>query len=38
MCIKIKLNQILKNEIEKKIKNKYITIKKLRIKIDIINK
>jgi len=38
MCIKIKLNQILKNEIGKKIKNKYITIKKLRIKIDIINK
>ena len=38
MYIKIKLNQILRDEIEKKIKNKYIAIKRLRIKIDIINK
>jgi hypothetical protein len=36
--IKIKLNQILKDEIEKKIQKKYITIKSLRIKFDIIYK
>jgi len=37
--IKIKLNQILRDEIErKKIKTKYITIKSLRIKFDIISK
>jgi hypothetical protein len=35
--IKIKLNQILKNETEKK-KTKYISIKKSMIKFDIINK
>jgi hypothetical protein len=34
--IKIKLNQILKNKIEKK--TKYISIKKSMIKFDIINK
>ena len=37
--IKIKLNQILRDEIEKKrFKTKYITIKSLRIKFDIISK
>jgi len=36
--IKIKLNQILRNEIEKKIKIKYITIERLMTKFDIINK
>jgi len=36
--IKIKLNQILRDEIEKKIQAKYISIKNLRIKFDIINK
>jgi len=38
--IKIKLNQILKDEIEikKEFKTKYITIKKLRTKFNIINK
>jgi hypothetical protein len=38
--IKNKLNQILKDEIEKKKiqKNIYITIKSLRIKFDIISK
>ena len=37
--IKIKLNQILRDEIEKKkIQTKYIIIKSLRIKFDMINK
>ena len=36
--IKIKLNQILNDGIEKKIKTKYITMKSLRAKFDIINK
>jgi len=40
--IKVKLNQILRDEIEKqiqkRIKTKYIAIKRLRIKFDIINK
>ena len=36
--IKIKLNQISNDEIEKKIKTKYIAIKRLRTKFDIINK
>jgi hypothetical protein len=37
--IKIKLNQILKDEIKKKkIQTKYISIKSLRIKFDIISK
>jgi hypothetical protein len=37
--IKIKLNQILRGEIEqKKFKTKYIAIKRLRIKFFIINK
>jgi hypothetical protein len=37
--IKIKLNQILRDEIEKKkFKTKYIAIKNLRIKFDTINK
>jgi hypothetical protein len=36
--IKIKLNQILRDEIEKKIKTKYIAIKNLRTKFDIIGK
>jgi len=36
--IKIKLNQILRDEIEKKIQTKYISIKNLRIKFDIISK
>jgi hypothetical protein len=36
--IKIKLNQILKDKIEKQIKTKYIPIKNLRTKFDIINK
>jgi hypothetical protein len=35
--IKIKLNQILRDEIEKKIQIKYISIKSLMIKFDIIN-
>jgi hypothetical protein len=36
---KIKLNQILRDEIEKKrIQTKYISIKSLRIKFDIISK
>ena len=36
--IKIKLNQILRDEIEKKIKTKYITIKNLMVKFDMISK
>jgi hypothetical protein len=36
--IKIKLNQILRDEIVKKIKTKYIVIKSLRIKFNIISK
>jgi len=36
--IKIKLNQILRDKIEKKIQTKYILIKSLRINFDIINK
>ena len=36
--IKIKLNQILKHEIKKKIKTKFISIKNLKIKFIIINK
>jgi hypothetical protein len=36
--IKIKLNQILRDEIEKQIQTKYIAIKSLRIKFDIISK
>ena len=36
--IKIKLNQILRDETEKKIKTKYIAIKSLRIKFYIISK
>jgi len=40
--IKVKLNQILRDEIEKqiqkRIKTKCIAIKKLKIKFDIINK
>ena len=36
--IKIKLNQILRSEIEKKNKTKYIAIKSLKIKFVIINK
>jgi len=37
--IKIKLNQILRDEIKKKNSNKiYLLIKNLRIKFDIINK
>ena len=36
--IKIKLNQILSDEIKKKIKTKYIAIKNLKIKFDIISK
>jgi hypothetical protein len=36
--IKIKLNQIQKGEIEKKFKTKYIAIKSLRTKFDIISK
>jgi len=36
--IKIKLNQNLKDEIKKKIQTKYISIKNLRIKFDIISK
>jgi hypothetical protein len=37
--IKIKLNQILRDEIEKiKFKTKYIAIKSLRTKFDIISK
>jgi len=35
--IKIKLNQILRDEIEKKIQIKYISIKSLMIKFDIIS-
>jgi hypothetical protein len=36
--IKSKLNQIVRDEIEKKIKTKYIENKRLRIKFNIINK
>jgi len=36
--LKIKLNQILRDEIEKKFKTKYIAIKSLSIKFDIISK
>ena len=36
--IKFKLNQILMDKIKKKIKIKYITIKRLNTKLDIINK
>jgi len=36
--IKIKLNQILMDEIEKKIKTKYIAIKSLMVKFDMISK
>jgi len=36
--IKIQLNQILSDEIKKKIKTKYIAIKSLKIKFDIISK
>jgi hypothetical protein len=36
--IKIKLNQILRDEIKKKIQTKYISIKNLRTKFDIISK
>jgi hypothetical protein len=36
--IKIKLNSILRDKIEKQIQTKYIPIKSLRIKFDIINK
>jgi len=36
--IKIKLNKILSNKIEKKIKTKYIPIKSLGTKFNIINK
>ena len=36
--IKIKLNQILRDKIKKKIQTKYISIKSLRTKFDIINK
>ena len=39
--IKIKLNQVIRNEIEKNIKKfkiKYITVKRLRTKFDMINK
>jgi hypothetical protein len=36
--IKIKLNQILRDEIEKKIKTKYIAIKNLMVKFDMISK
>jgi hypothetical protein len=36
--IKFKLNQIIKDKIEKQIKRKYIENKRLRIKFDIINK
>ena len=36
--IKIKLNQILRDEIEKKIQTKYKAIKSLRTKFDIIRK
>ena len=37
--IKIKLNQIIRNEIKKKrFKTKYIAIKKLKIKFNIISK
>jgi len=36
--IKIKLNQILRGEIEKKMKTKYIVIKSLRTKFVIISK
>ena len=36
--IKIKSNQILRGKIKKKIKTKYIAIKYLRTKYDIINK
>jgi len=36
--IKIKLNQILRDKIEKKFKIKYIAIKSLRTKFNIINK
>jgi hypothetical protein len=35
---KNQINQILRDEIEKKIKTKYTTIKSLRTKFDIINK
>ena len=35
---KIKLNQILRYKIKNKIKTKYIAIKRLRVKFDIINK
>jgi hypothetical protein len=38
VVIKIKLNQVLRDETEKKIKTKYITIKSLRIKFDKISK
>jgi hypothetical protein len=36
--IKIKLNQILRDEIKKKNQTKYISIKSLRTKFDIISK
>jgi hypothetical protein len=36
--IKIKLNQILRNKIKNKLKTKYISIKNLIIKFNIINK
>jgi hypothetical protein len=36
--IKIKLNQILRDEIKKNIQTKNISIKSLRIKFDIISK
>ena len=36
--IKIKLNQILRDEIKKQIQTKYISIKSLSIKFDIISK
>jgi len=36
--IKIKLNQISKDKIEKKFKTKYIIIKNLKTKFDIISK
>jgi hypothetical protein len=38
VVIKIKLNQILRGEIEKKFKTNYIAIKSLRTKFDIISK
>jgi len=36
--IKIKLNQILRDKIKKRLKSKYISIKRLNINFDIINK